>query len=71
MDSDTVAIGEVGLTGELRACSFLEARVAECEKLGFKRCIIPAINLKKLKKFDGIELIPCSNIVDVISKLCK
>lgn len=71
MDSDTVAIGEVGLTGELRACSFLEARVAECEKLGFKRCIIPAINLKKLKKFDGIELIPCSNIQDVISKFCK
>ena len=71
IDSSTVAIGEVGLTGELRACSFLEARVAECEKLGFKRCIIPAINLKKLKNFEGIELIPCSNIVDVISKFCK
>ncbi len=71
MDSETVAIGEVGLTGELRACSFLEARVAECEKLGFKRCIIPATNLKKLKKFDGIELIPCSNIQDIITKLCK
>lgn len=71
MDSDTVAIGEVGLTGELRACSFLEARIAECEKLGFKRCIIPATNLSKLKKFDGIELIPCSNIKDIISKFCK
>ncbi len=71
MDSETVAIGEVGLTGELRACSFLEARVAECEKLGFRRCIIPSTNLKKLKKFDGIELIPCSNIQDIISKLCK
>ncbi len=71
MDSETVAIGEVGLTGELRACSFLEARIAECEKLGFKRCIIPATNLKKLKKFNGIELIPCSNIKDIISNFCK
>ncbi len=71
MDSDTVAIGEVGLTGELRACSFLEARIAECEKLGFKRCIIPATNLNKLKEFDGIELIPCSNIQNVLSKFCK
>ncbi len=70
-DSDTVAIGEVGLTGELRACSFLEARIAECEKLGFRRCIIPAVDLKKLKKFKDIELIPCSNITEVISKFCK
>lgn len=71
MDSETVAIGEVGLTGELRACSFLEARITECEKLGFKRCIIPASNLNKLKKFDGIELIPCSNIKEIVSKFCK
>ena len=71
MDGETVAIGEVGLTGELRACSFLDARVAECEKLGFKRCIIPSTNLKKLKEFDGIELIPCSNIQDILLKFCK
>ncbi len=71
LDCDTVAIGEVGLTGELRACSFLEARITECEKLGFKRCIIPAVDLKKLKKFNDIQLIPCSNITEVISKFCK
>ncbi|MBQ9758052.1 MAG: DNA repair protein RadA [Clostridia bacterium] len=67
IDSSTVAIGEVGLTGELRACSFLEARIAECEKLGFKRCIIPAVNLKKLRKFENIELCPFSNIKEVIA----
>jgi len=66
VNSGTVAIGEVGLTGELRACSFLEERISECEKLGFTRCIIPAVNLKKLKKFDSIELCPFSNIKDVI-----
>ncbi len=71
LDSNTVAIGEVGLTGELRACSFIEARIAECEKLGFKRCIIPSVDAKKSAKFKNIELIPCSNITEVISKFCK
>lgn len=71
IDSQTVAIGEVGLTGELRTCSFLESRVAECEKLGFKRCIIPAVDLKKLKKFSNIELCPFNNIKDVVDEFCK
>ncbi len=71
IDNETVAIGEVGLTGELRTCSFLESRIAECENLGFKRCIIPAVDLKKLKKFNSIELCPFSNIKDVIDEFCK
>ena len=71
IDSNTVAIGEVGLTGELRACSFIESRIAECEKLGFTHCIIPAVNLKKLKNFNSIKLLPCSNITEVITKFCK
>ena len=71
IDSETVAIGEVGLTGEIRSCSFIESRIAECEKMGFKRCIIPSVNLKNLKKFTNIEVIPCSNITEVISKFCK
>ena len=72
IDSSTVAIGEVGLTGEIRACSFLEARIAECEKLGFKRCIIPAVNFKKLRNFESIEICPVSNIQEVIvSQLTK
>ncbi|MBQ2932922.1 MAG: DNA repair protein RadA [Clostridia bacterium] len=71
IDADTVAIGEIGLTGELRPCSFLEARIAECEKLGFKRCIVPATNLEKLKKFKAIELCPFYDIKSVIDKFCK
>ncbi len=66
IDSETVAIGEVGLAGELRACSFLESRIAECEKLGFKKCIVPAVNMKKLKKFDKIEVCPFYTIREVI-----
>jgi DNA repair protein RadA/Sms len=52
---DTVIFGEVGLAGEVRAVTQPELRIAEAEKLGFKRCIIPAGSLKRLKK-RGIKL---------------
>lgn len=71
IDAEIVAIGEVGLTGELRTCSFLEARIAECEKLGFKRCIVPAIGLDKLKNFKEIKLCPFYDIQAVIDEFCK
>ncbi len=71
IDAETVAIGEIGLTGELRNCSFLESRISECEKLGFKKCIIPAVGLSKLKKFKNIEVCPFSDIKEVIDKFCK
>lgn len=71
LNRDTVAIGEIGLTGEIRACSFLEARISECEKLGFKKCIIPAVGIHKLKKFNSIELCPFSDITEVIAEFCK
>ena len=38
---DLAAIGEVGLTGEIRAVSHLNQRLAEIMRLGFKKCIIP------------------------------
>lgn len=63
---DVVAIGEIGLTGELRSCSYLENRIAEAEKLGFKRCLIPPYNREKLKKFKKIEISSYNNIRDVV-----
>ena len=51
----TVVFGEVGLAGEVRAVTQPELRIAEAEKLGFKRCIIPAGSLKRIKK-RGIRL---------------
>lgn len=71
MDPHTVAIGEVGLTGEIRNVSFLEARIAECEKLGFKKCIVPKSGMEKLKKFKSIEVCPFSDIKDVLNEFCK
>ncbi len=64
-----VAIGEVGLSGEIRACNFLENRIAEAEKLGFKTCLIPKANTDKLRKFDKIEVRTYSNIVQVFNDI--
>ncbi len=63
VDSETVILGEVGLSGEVRTISYAERRITEAEKLGFKKIIIPKGNLKNLnlKKFrikvEGVEKI--------------
>lgn len=46
----TVVLGEVGLAGEVRAVTQPEQRIAEAEKLGFRTCILPAGNMKRLNK---------------------
>ncbi|MTI66511.1 MAG: DNA repair protein RadA [Firmicutes bacterium] len=46
LDAETVVMGEVGLTGELRTISMIEKRLQEAAKLGFKTAVIPKSNLK-------------------------
>lgn len=53
---DTVLMGEVGLTGELRAIGHCQRRVDECEKLGFSRVILPRANKKTVKASGGVKL---------------
>lgn len=66
IDDGIVAVGEVGLTGEIRACSFLESRIIEAEKLGFKKFIVPSSNSDSFKKFKNIEVCQYSNISQII-----
>lgn len=67
----TVAFGEIGLGGEVRSVRDPHIRVKELEKLGFKRCILPKANLRKLNSKDyDIELIGLSNVKE-IGKLLK
>jgi len=67
----TVAFGEIGLGGEVRSVRDPHIRVKELEKLGFKRCILPKANLRKLNSKDyNIELIGLSNVKE-IGKLLK
>ena len=57
IDDETVAFGEIGLSGEIRSVSRVEARVKEAARLGFKRCIVPSAAKKQLKELGCIELI--------------
>ena len=69
LPKDLIAIGEIGLTGEVRAISSIEKRVKEAEKLGFKTCIIPEASRKQLKYNGNINIISVSNIAEAI-KTC-
>lgn len=62
----TVAFGEVGLSGEVRAVSGADIRVLEAKKLGFDTAIVPAANKKSLKGIDGIRIIPVRSIREAI-----
>ena len=50
LDPDIVVFGEIGLTGEIRGVSRSDIRISEAEKLGFKKCLLPNINLENNKK---------------------
>ena len=63
IDASVVVTGEIGLTGEVRTVSFIEKRIIECEKLGFKKMIIPRGNyLNEFKKEYSLEIVPVSNL---------
>ncbi len=63
---DAIVIGEVGLTGEVRSVNFVEKRIKEAEKMGFKKCIIPESNKKLLKDSYKIDIIGIRNINDAM-----
>lgn len=63
---DLVAIGEVGLTGELRMVNHLDQRISEVRRLGFHKCVIPARRGKALPSAPGLELLPVGNIGEAI-----
>lgn len=70
VDASVVVTGEIGLTGELRTVSFIEKRIMECEKLGFKKMIIPKGNyLEEFKKDYRIELVPVYNLRQAIREV--
>lgn len=60
------AIGEVGLTGEIRSVSNLEQRLNEIRRLGFEKCIIPRRGTEKLTAPEGMELLRVRNIREAV-----
>lgn len=69
LPKDMVAIGEVGLTGEIRAVNMIEKRIKEVEKMGFKTCIIPESNKKLLKDSFKIDIIGVRTINEAMQKV--
>ena len=63
---DLVAVGEVGLTGELRSVNHLEQRISEIHRLGFRRCLVPRRRIGTLTAPQGLELLPAGNIGEAI-----
>ncbi len=66
---DTIAIGEVGLTGEVRSVNMIEKRIKEAEKLGFKTCIIPQSNKKQIKGTYTSNIVGVKNIYEAMKYL--
>jgi len=66
LDDDLVAIGEVGLTGEIRTVSHMSQRLGEVARLGFKKCIIPKGGAEKLEIPDGLTVYRVRNIREAI-----
>lgn len=72
IDKYVAVFGEVGLTGEVRAVSYCEKRVAECVKMGFKKILVPAKNMKSVAKFaDKISIVPVLYVNTMIKNLFK
>lgn len=69
VSSDTLAFGEIGLSGEIRAVSMSKQRVQEAKRLGFKKVILPQVCLEGVGDVDGIELIGVSNLKEAVQNI--
>jgi DNA repair protein RadA/Sms len=69
VDPQTVLLGEVGLTGEVRAIGRTDIRVTEASKLGFRRCLLPQSNVERLPTVQSCEMIGVKSLQDVLSVL--
>ena len=71
LGKELAAIGEVGLSGEIRSVSSINQRLSEISRLGFKRCVIPAHIKGDVRKYPGLEIIPVKTVFDAIKSIVK
>lgn len=69
-DSHTAIVGEIGLSGEIRAVNHIDKRINEAQKLGFKRIIVPAAN-DITDEISGIEVVKVKRIIEAITRSVK
>jgi DNA repair protein RadA/Sms len=66
---NTVVLGEVGLTGEVRAIGQIDNRIAESKKMGFKRCLVPEGNINRIPRVEGIEIAGVRTVSEAMEAL--
>ena len=66
VDKEMAVIGEVGLTGELRAVNQIEKRLLEIKKLGFTSCIIPEANSRGLAQISGLKIYSAKSLTEAL-----
>lgn len=69
VSESTVLIGEVGLTGEVRAVGQIHKRISEAHRIGFKNCIIPAANMntvEQINNIEGLNIVPVENVKQML-----
>ena len=69
VDKHTTLIGEIGLTGEIRAVGHAQARIKEAAKMGFTRCLVPSNNIKQLAKVKNMTIESVSFLKSVVEVL--
>jgi DNA repair protein RadA/Sms len=65
----TIVLGEVGLTGEVRAIGQVDARIAEAGKMGFNRCVVPEGNFRRIRGIDGIKVAGIKTVSEAVDML--
>ncbi|HSH05259.1 MAG TPA: DNA repair protein RadA [Anaerolineae bacterium] len=66
--ADMAFIGEIGLSGELRAVSQLDVRLREAAKLGFKRCLVPKTRRGTGEPPKGLQVIGCRSVEEAMKQ---
>lgn len=73
INESSIAFGEIGLAGEIRAVSHAKERIIEANRLGFTKCVLPYHNLKSISGIDSlnIEIIGVRSIREAFEALCN
>jgi DNA repair protein RadA/Sms len=69
VDPETAVFGEIGLAGEVRGVSMAPVRIAEVEKLGFRRCLVPRQNAEQLEGVSGLAIEPIGHLREALDRL--
>jgi DNA repair protein RadA/Sms len=71
LDSSIAIVGEIGLSGEIRAVNHIEKRINEAQKLGFKKIIIPEGADDRVENIKGIEIVKVKRIIEAITRATR